>query len=484
MRVSNNGYSSRGICASPSLSAGLSVGLGIGFKLLLILSTTLLLPACSRYVFSSDSLTRPIDKDASAVGLSYALPKAVIRGKLVVDPSNAAFVLCLLSKPVATADAGQQYYMPFNNNKFSADQYTILKDETTGRLTSINVTTIDRTNEFAVNLAKSAAAVSRALRKQEGAQLSSSMCSPSQADLVVLATFDIDPANHADNTSTMGAVNHVMLHFARMKSNNCRRIGTPARGKAKGDTYDDQNACDEYRRIAKTYSRHNPPIRMQWQLPPAAPHAPKPDCSVGFCYRHTLPHTVQLVMAGNSVHSYTYQLPNASPIIAMDITRAITVTKTTAIDFGELGQITKIVVQKGNKDGANGSEAEGVALLPFNVVNAYFGALSSTAEIIGKSFTSEATLINNKTARDKAEYDSIDQRLKLDKRKAGQEGGGLKEEDYAIVASNGLNVLSHRLVAEVTQQPPTDAGDPDAPVVAAPVSPATAPKLGGGKPAQ
>jgi hypothetical protein len=49
------------------------------------------LTAC-RSVFASASLVYPMEKDAKAVGLSYAQPKAVIRGKLVVDRQYGAFV--------------------------------------------------------------------------------------------------------------------------------------------------------------------------------------------------------------------------------------------------------------------------------------------------------------------------------------------------------------------------------------------------------
>ena len=361
----------------------------------------------------------------------------MIRGKLVVDRQYGAFVMCLLAKPVAVADAQQQYYMPFKNSPFSADTYTITKDDTTGRLVRIEVKTIDRFDEFAVNLGKSAGALTRAFQ-QENVQLSSDICLGNNSSLIVLATFDIDPSDEARTRGDMAAINEVMLRFARREKEKCASWSHPAKG---GEPNDDvivrEDACREYRRITKTYSAKNPPIRMRWELPYVGPVV-KPDCSVGFCYRHTLPHTVQLAMAGSSVHSYTYQLPNASPIVAMDITRAITVTKTTHIDFGELGQITKIFVQKGDVNGAKGSEAEGLALIPYNVVQAYFGAMSDTAKVIGTAFTSEKTMLADKMARDQAEIDGIKKRRALQAEIAQENGQA--GEDYAIMASNGLNV--------------------------------------------
>jgi hypothetical protein len=72
-----------------------------------------------------------------------------------------------------------------------------------------------------------------------------------------------------------------------------------------------------------------------------------------------------------------------------------------------------------------------------NVVNAYFGALSDTAKIIGTSVSSEKTLLDNKVARDDAEIAAINKRREL--QKAVKQEGGKAGEDYAVVASNGLN---------------------------------------------
>jgi hypothetical protein len=407
-------------------------------------------------VFSSDSLVRPVNGESSAVGLSYTLPKGIIRGKLVVDAARAEFVMCLLARPVPVADPRHQYYMPFNNNPFSADQYTILKDDTTGRLISIRVRTVDRFNEFALNLGKSVGAVTRAFR-QEGAQIGAGLCnSRGGTGVVVLATLDFDPADQRRTQQELVAVNAVMLRFARQKSELCsqrramvakivkaqgpKKAPTPKNGtqdamKAADDLLQADEACREYDRIAYDYSETRPPIEMSWVLP-GGRYPVKPDCSAGFCYRHTLPHTVQLRMAGGSMHSYTYQLPNASPIVAMDITRAITVTKTTEIDFGELGQINKIFMRKGNEDGSKGSEAEGLALLPVTVVNAYFQGMQETAKLIAGTFTEEKGVLESKKARDAAALEALEKQRELAV-KIKQEGSSPIEE-YAVVASNGV----------------------------------------------
>src|SRR5262249_13119949 len=149
---------------------------------------------------------------------------------------------------------------------------------------------------------------------------------------------DFDPSDSKNVIRNLDAINAVILRAAQRGWGICR-----------GDTSTDP--CREYKRIVRTYNLRRPPVQLQWTGPAMRPTTAKADCSVGFCYRHTLPYTVELTMLGSSAFSYTYQLPNGSPLVAMDINRAITVTKTTKIEFGDLGQMTSIRVQKGYNDG-------------------------------------------------------------------------------------------------------------------------------------
>ncbi len=330
--------------------------------------------------------------------------------------------------------------MPFNKNPFSADRYTIEKDATSGRLKSIHVKTIDKFNEFAVNLGKSLGAIKKAFG-QEGGQQAAGLCaSTTSANVIVLATLDFDPAEDEQTQGDLAGVNEVIMRFARQKALQCGPLTKLVlRKRATTEELQADDACREYHRITTTYDTRNPPIRMRW-LAPKTRRALKQDCSVGFRHRHTLPHTIQVAMAGGSVHSYTYQLPNASPIVAMDITRAITATKTTKVDFGDLGQITKIYVQKGNEDGSKGSEAEGLALLPFNIITAYFSGMSDTGKAIAGTFTPVSQSIQNNTALDNAETNATNRRNE----QAEKLDAGEPPEDYAVVASNGLSTGTRR----------------------------------------
>ena len=59
-----------------------------------------------------------------------------------------------------------------------------------------------------------------------------------------------------------------------------------------------------------------------------------------------------------------FSMPNSSPVIAMDITRGIAITKTTRITFDPMGQPASVFLQKGDDKGADGAEAIELAKLP------------------------------------------------------------------------------------------------------------------------
>jgi hypothetical protein len=106
-------------------------------------------------------------------------------------------------------------------------------------------------------------------------------------------------------------------------------------------------------------------------------------------------------VGGSTAYSFTFQIPNSSPIVSLDLTRAIAVTKTTKITFGRMGEITQIDIKKGQGDATtgivtDGAEAVELALLPQKVVNAYFTSLKGTTDIIADMFTSQTTAVNNR----------------------------------------------------------------------------------------
>ncbi|HEY7428941.1 MAG TPA: hypothetical protein VH682_32220, partial [Gemmataceae bacterium] len=253
------------------------------------------------------------------------------------------------------------------------------------------------------NLGASAGAIS-GLRYQNSL---AGICTAPPENTYELGDVEFDPVNKADYERNVFNINAAAVTFIQERLRECRGKNAPL----------SKQACREYERLYRTPDedveyvdeqtgqkrkmKTKPIVRMAWVLPKIPTPVAQARCEVGFCYRHTLPHTLHLIVGSSSVYSYTFQLPNSSPIVSLDLTRAIAVTKTTKISFGRLGEITQIEVKKGHGDAAtgvvtDGAEAVELALLPQAVINAYFTSLKGTTDIIANMFTSETTAINNR----------------------------------------------------------------------------------------
>jgi hypothetical protein len=334
-------------------------------RVLLALLASALLAGCTSTVFSSGSLTKPRDHNGDAVGISYSLPRANIGMRVLAVAPNAQIMVCVRDA-IAVSDPGQQYFMQFQNNPFSADKFTVKRNELLGTLEEIDIKAQDQFDQFVINLGKSAGALS-APRFQSSL---TDACSSPPANTYELGDIEFDPVDHEAVRRSRDLVNSVVMTFIEERVRDCGRRGKDAPAFL-------PHACREYQRMHKQFERTRDPILMKWDLPKIPRNVATPRCEQGFCYRHTLPHTLHLSIGNSSVYSHTFQIPNSSPIVSLDLTRAIAVTKTTKITFGRMGEIKQIDVQKGRGDpttGAvtDGAEAVELALLPQAVINAYF----------------------------------------------------------------------------------------------------------------
>lgn len=219
------------------------------------------------------------------------------------------------------------------------------------------------------------------------------------------------------------------------------------------------NACEEYQRLRNNHGPRNPPVRMLWKRPVIdVPVAPA-DCSVGFCYRHNLPYRFEMAVAGNSIVSGVFYMPNDSPLVAMDLTRGVAITKTTNITFdANTGQITEVTLKKGTQNGADGAEAVELALLPAAAVGAFFEAFSQTAGNMATAISSETTRIENEIARHEA-------RQRLTRSGLALESGNVDSgrSNWPVKATNSVEVADQRasqfkvVKKEVSSLQPTEA---------------------------
>jgi hypothetical protein len=394
-------------------------------RILLVILGSTLIAGCTT-AFSSNSLTKPSEHHADAVGIAYSLPRAVIGMRVLAVASNAQIVACV-REAIAVADPGQQYFMQFQNSPFSADQFIVKRNEQLGTLQEIDIKAQDQFDQFVINLGASAGAIS-GLRFQNAL---ANICTSPPNDAYELGDVEFDPTDQDDYEANVFGINLAATLFVRERLRECRGKTTQACREyerlnrmqdyclkdGRPEQLDRNNeatcapanarpikvntakpAAKPHREILPTAK---PIVKMKWVLPNIPKTVARARCDVGFCYRHTLPHTLHLVVGNSSIYSHTFQIPNSSPTVSLDLSRAIAVTKTTKITFGRLGEITQIDVKKGRGDAAtglvvDGAEAVELALLPQAVINAYFTSLKGTTDIISSMFTSETTAINNR----------------------------------------------------------------------------------------
>jgi hypothetical protein len=454
-------------------------------RILLAILSSILIAGCTT-AFSSNSLTKPSEHDA--VGISYSLPRAVIGMRVLAVASNAQIVACV-REAIAVADPGQQYFMQFQNSPFSADQFIVKRNEQLGTLQEIDIKAQDQFDQFVINLGASAGAIS-GLRFQNAL---ANICTSPPDNTYELGDIEFDPADKDDYERNMFNINVAAAIFVQERRSECR---------AKKPQLSPQ-ACREYKRLfdiadedfeildertgQRKKAKAKPIVKMKWALPKIPPTVARARCDVGFCYRHTLPHTLHLIVGNSSVYSHTFQLPNSSPIVSLDLSRAIAVTKTTKITFGRLGEITQIEVKKGRGDAAtgvvvDGAEAVELALLPQAVINAYFTSLKGTTDIIANMFASETTAINNRKQLIEAEVALANAKKSAAGARPTPQSSVANSKGFVLAASNAVPRAKPTLTDQGEgQDPQPEDQQPPPPAPGAGNTPAT-PGPGGSLP--
>ena len=338
-----------------------------------------LLPACTN-VLSSDDLSRPVQPNShtrrSQSNMSYTLAKDLVLIRVRVEPLTARILVCAQA-PSPVEDDRYQYQVVWRNSPFAADTIKLEKYPNTNIIQSLDVESLDQTDQFVFELAKSAGAVV-GVRKEADA---TNECTEILKSVTLVDTL-VDPADPADVRSKLAKMNRMAMVHVKRYADKCRDPVSPTSQQL------DRGACEEYLRLYNGNKRHGfQPIQMRWTLPDVPPVQEHPDCSAGICYRPLLPFTLTVSVGHSSVASQVFALPNISPVIAMDVTRGIAITKTTKIGFDEHGQPTKFFIKKGQEDGKYGAEAVELAILPQTVINAYFGQLSLTLGDLNKSLS-------------------------------------------------------------------------------------------------
>ncbi len=271
------------------------------------------------------------------LGKDYSLPRGLVPISLSVVPAAATFSVVLGPEPIMVPDPAHDYILKYNWSPTADDNWQIKTSNSL--LDLISITTEDRLDQIILEAVKSISAV------QE-----SSFIGGTNAVTFFTDTFDPTDSSRVGDVET--SINKLIHDLTKdIDKYNCvPNFSTLKRA--------EQALCQEYRRIKKK-SGANQFVRLGIGLPNAKSFSKKPRCDIGICYRSVKPHKVVVNMGTNTSLSKTFMLPNSSPVIAFDLTRAAFVKKVIKLDFTD-GILEDVHVHKP-------AELEELAKLPFEV---------------------------------------------------------------------------------------------------------------------
>jgi hypothetical protein len=352
---------------------------------------SILLAAGGCGVVQSNSAYRLEAAEARPEGVFYSLPKGVVTFTLTASPSQAIFEVT--GSPVRyIPDNQHQYFLNYIRNPASDDIVDVQVSSPNGFLKRIDAKVTDQSAAIILAVAKTISGLRGGL---QGGVLSGA--GP-------LDQITVDPANWKHRSYLCLRFGTKLLAFASNMKGIC---GDDAFRKGQ------REACWEYDRIVSTYSskvsqlpalcdRHAqyPTDELAAQSVPVSFTVDEPepidvgvaaDCTIGACYRPARPYTLRLSIAGGASASTPIELPNGSPLIAIDVSRALMVQKKTIIVFNEkTGLLESVEVEKP-------SEALAVAKLPIEVAKVILSAPTSILQLQVTNINTEATLTQKLT---------------------------------------------------------------------------------------
>lgn len=235
------------------------------------------------------------DARFGGVGIPYLLPKALVPVEVVVSGTQ---VRVDLLEPVYVGDATQVYALRYDANPFSTDTMTITVDPTTSLLKTMSIESKDETGE----ILKKAIATLRAE-------------SAAATETVLMQTV-LDPGDPASVAEVETRIKTTLDAFVARQRVGCNSPPTKSEG------------CNELLALPASIDTRLDVTLMA----PAASAGPTPtsstagaptpgiDCSVGICYRGTLPYRVSIEALGQT-RSTLVHLPNHGPLMALPLLR-------------------------------------------------------------------------------------------------------------------------------------------------------------------
>jgi hypothetical protein len=312
------------------------------------------LGACA--VVSSDALDHVEGSGEERTGVYYALPMGLVDVSLVANPDSGEFRL-VYSDVKYIADPNQRYlmrYRPLPNYKDDVD----LEVNDKAFLSKVWATTEDKTDEIIVEVAK----IFRGFGAFQTGEVPDGF-------IITLSTITIDPSERGKLHAAAEFLSDRASAFVKRAVAACAGATT--------------SVCQRYARLN---ARNSGLVDLDVIPPQPIVNAPIPDCSSGLCYRVKEPYVITQTVDGVRRAQIMY-LPNKAPLVGIDITRALFVSKIQKIDFDTNGFLKSAYLEKG-------SELEAVSALPISIIT----AISETMPIRLKVQQKQADLAEARAA--------------------------------------------------------------------------------------
>jgi hypothetical protein len=330
-----------------------------------------LLAACT--VLTSETSEHLIADQRAAAGMHYALPMGVNELVLSVRPETAIFALTI-EETKYIPDPEHRYFLRYRPLPNYEDKIIV---EMNGKgkpfLKQVKADTTDKTGDIIVNLVKLATF---------GGKFESHV----HNDAIILANLTVDFGRPEVVRQAVSSLNVAMAGFAEEQADNCRKDPPdPEKAPARA------TGCQIYAQLAlrgREWRRRGhgarPLIELNVRAPQSMEVAQPADCTIGVCYRPVEPFLVTYALDG-VVNSKTVLLPNASPLVGIDIRRAFFINKVQTIDFDEnSGLLKSLYIDKK-------SELVAISKLPVDIIEAITAAFRLRVKVLDQqAATAEA----------------------------------------------------------------------------------------------
>jgi hypothetical protein len=308
-----------------------------------IITLACLMPLVGCTILKSSGI---IERDMDII-LDYRLPKALLPVKLQrsrsgTDAAPTIVYAVEIGLPRYLGDTQHTYVLDYKTSPLASDEFTVKVHPQERVLTSIKMTTDDKTGEIIVKIAETVAAFEE---------------SPAVSTAETLLDIEIDPSDNADITFAANALKNLSGGVVSTFEIPNQQLSTSLK-----DSELDKKGC---RSVS------------------------------GICYRLPVKYYVRFGFNDGRVFSRSISLPNAGPIVPLNLSRAVFVEKVHEISLTD-GSPAEMKLKKP-------SEGLEIVSLPLEIAKAILQAPAEILQLKINQNDKEKELANSKNEKIKAQ---------------------------------------------------------------------------------